>query len=62
MQVYLRDRSAQTVVHAATLEIEIADQTLYLTKSQCTDTGLTSPSADPVMPSVWQGNRCSANF
>ena len=31
-------------------EIEAADQTFYLTQSQYTDTGLTSPSADPMTP------------
>ena len=31
-------------------EIEVADQTFYLTQSQYTNTGQTSPSADPVMP------------
>ena len=36
-------------------EIEAADQTCYLTQSQYTDTGPTSPSADPIMPGVWQG-------
>ena len=29
-------------------EIEVADQTFYLTQSQYTDTGLTSPRADPI--------------
>ena len=29
-------------------EIEVADQTFYLTQSQNTDTGSTSPSADPI--------------
>ena len=33
-------------------EIEVADQTFYLTQSQYTDTGPTSPSADPIMPGV----------
>ena len=28
-------------------EIDVADQTFYLTQSQYTDTGPTSPSADP---------------
>ena len=37
-------------------EIEVADQTFYLTQSQYTDTGPTSPSADPIMPSAWQGS------
>ena len=43
-------------------EIEVADQTLYLTQSQYTDTGPTSPSADPVTPGTWQGSHWSANF
>ena len=37
-------------------EIEVADQTFYLTRSQYTDTGPTSPSADPIMPGAWQGS------
>ena len=43
-------------------EIQIADQTFYLTKSQYTDTGPTSPSTDPITPGAWQGNHWSANF
>ena len=43
-------------------EIEVADQTFYLTQSQYTDTGPTSPSADPISPGAWQGNHWSANF
>ena len=43
-------------------EIEVADQTFYLTQSQYTDTGLTSPSADPISPGTWQGSHWSANF
>ena len=42
-------------------EIEVADQTFYLTQSQYTDTGLTSPSAAPITPGAWQGSRWSAN-
>ena len=37
-------------------EIEVADQTFYLTQSQYTDTGPTSPSADPITPGAWQGS------
>ena len=37
-------------------EIEVADPTFYLTHSQYTDTGPTSPSADPLMPDAWQGS------
>ena len=43
-------------------EIEIADQTFHLTQSQYTDTGPTSPSADPITPGAWQGSHWSANF
>ena len=43
-------------------ETEVADQTFYLTQSQYTDTGLTSPSTDPVTPGAWQGSHWSANF
>ena len=43
-------------------EIEAADQAFYLTQSQYTDTGPTSPSADPVTPGAWQGSHWSANF
>ena len=43
-------------------EIEFADQTFHLTLSQYTDTGPTSPSADPKTPGVWQGSHWSANF
>ena len=43
-------------------EIEVADQTFYLTQSQYTDTRPTSPSADPITPGAWQGSHWSANF
>ena len=43
-------------------EIQVADQTFNLTQSQYTDTGPTSPSADPITPGAWQGNHWSANF
>ena len=42
-------------------EIEVADQTFYLTQSQYTDTRLTSPSADPITPGTWQGSHWSAS-
>ena len=41
--------------------IEVADQTFYLTQSQYTGTGPTSPSADPITPGAWQGSHWSAN-
>ena len=43
-------------------EIEVADQTFHLTQSQYTDTGPTSPSAQPITPGAWQGSHWSANF
>ena len=43
-------------------EIEVVDQTFYLTQSQYTDTGPTSPSTEPIMPGAWQGSHWSANF
>ena len=43
-------------------EIEVADQTFYLTQSQYTDTGPTSHSADPITPGAWQGSHWSASF
>ena len=43
-------------------EIEVADQTFYLTQSQYTDTGPTSPSTGPLSPGTWQGSHWSANF
>ena len=43
-------------------EIEVADQTFYLTQSQYTDTGPTSPSANPTTPGAWQGSHWSAKF
>ena len=43
-------------------EIEVADPTFHLTQSQYTDTGPTSPSADPITPGAWQGSHWSAQF
>ena len=43
-------------------EIEVADPTFYLTQSQYTDNGPTSPSAGPVMPGAGLGSHWSANF
>ena len=42
-------------------EIEAAIQTFHLTQPQYTDTGPTSPSADPITPGAWQGSHWSAN-
>ena len=63
MRVYLRDRSAQTIYFTCChTEIQVADPTFHLTQSQCTDTGPTSPSADPITPGAWQGIHWTANF
>ena len=43
-------------------EIQVADPTFYLTQAQYTDTGPTSPSADPITPGAWQGSHWSADF
>ena len=43
-------------------ETEVSDQTFYLTQSQYTDTGPTSPGTDPLTPGAWQGSHWSANF
>ena len=43
-------------------EIEVADPTFYLTESQYTDAGPTSPNADPITPGACQGSHWSANF
>ena len=40
-------------------ETEVADQAFYLIKSQYTDTGPTTPSADLITPRAWQGIHCS---
>ena len=42
-------------------EMEAADPTFHLTQSQYTDTGPTSPSADPITPGAWQGSHWTAN-
>ena len=43
-------------------EIELADPTFYLTQSQCTGTGPTSPSTHPITPGTWQVSHWRANF
>ena len=42
-------------------EIQVADQAFHLTQSQYTDTGPTSPSADPITSGAWQGSHWSTN-
>ena len=43
-------------------EVEAENQTFYLTQSRYTDTGLTSPSTDPITPGTWQGSHWRVNF
>ena len=43
-------------------EIEVTNQTFYLSQSQYTDTGPTSPSADTIAPGAWQVSHWRANF
>ena len=43
-------------------EIEVADQTFYITQSQYIDTGSTCPSADPITPGAWQGSHWRVNI
>ena len=42
--------------------IQVADQTFHLTQSQYTDTGPTSPKADPITPGVWQSSHWECQF
>ena len=60
--VYLRDGSAQTIIRAATLRYKLQKPIFYLTQSQYTDTGSTSPRTDPITPGAWQGSHWSTNF
>ena len=63
MVVYLRDgRICSGKCTCCHTEIEVADQTFYLTRSQYTDTGPTSSGADPITPGAWQGSHWNANF
>ena len=43
-------------------EIEVVDQTFYLTQSHYTDTGPTRPCSDPITPGAWQGSHWNFNF
>ena len=59
--VYFRDGSAQTSLRAATLRQKLQIKAFHLTQSQYTDTGPTSPKADPITPGAWQGSHWNAN-
>ena len=59
--VYFRDGSAQTILRAATLRQKLQIKAFHLTQSQYTDTGPTSPRADPITPGAWQGSHWNAN-
>ena len=49
-------------LHMFHTETEVAGQIIYLTQSQWTDTGQTSPSADPIRQLDWQGNSLEYQF
>ena len=59
MQVYLRDRSAQTRLRAATLR---SCRSNYLIQSQYIDTGPTSTRVDPTKLGAWHESHWCANF
>ena len=61
MRVYLREGSAQTIIRAATLKYKLQIKLFFFIQSHYTDTGPTSPSADPITLGVWQGSHWSAN-
>ena len=62
MRVYLRDGSAQTILRAATLRQKLQIRLFYLTQSQYTDTGPTSPSAEPITPGALAGQPLECQF
>ena len=43
-------------------DTEVEDQSCYLTRSQYSDNGPTSPCTDLVTPSAWRGSRQSTYF
>ena len=59
--VYFRDGSARTILRAATLRQKLQIKAFHLTQSQHTDTGPTSPRADPITPGARQGSHWNAN-
>ena len=61
MLEYLRDGPAESCSCRHT-EIEAADQTFHLTRSQYTDTWSTRPSADITLLGAGWGGHCSNNF
>ena len=61
MLVYLKGGSAQIILSADT-EMEVADQTFFLTRAQYTNSGPTSPRADLIAPGAWQGSHWGANW
>ena len=62
MLVYLRDRSAQTVAHAATLRQKLQLKLSISPSHSMSKQGLPSTSADTKTPGAWQGSHWSANF
>ena len=60
--VYLKGGSAETKLRAAALGQKLLIKTFYLNQSQYSDTGPTSPNADPITPVTWQDRHWSVNF
>ena len=58
---HMERRSRNTLIIIIIIIIEVADQTFYLIQSYNTDTGPTSPGADPITLGTWQGRDWSAN-
>ena len=48
----------QTILTCCSTQIEVADQTFYLSQSQYTDTGLASPNTDSLTPGLRHSIHC----
>ena len=60
MLLYHRDRDGSAQTNCT--EVEVADPTFYLTRSQYIDIRPTSLSGNPITPGVWQSCYWSTNF
>ena len=56
MLVYLSDGPALKSLHAATLRWKVQIKLSTSPSHSILTPGLTSPSADPIMPGAWQGS------
>ena len=62
MLAYLRDRSAQTIVRAATLRQKLQVKLPISPTHGVLTPGPTSPSDDPLTPDAWQGSHWSTSL